>query len=539
MFRTCLLPEENVPGIYQDFLHNLPQATRFLGPHYGETGVFVAKAEQVCAGFLGERAQLAEMLLAYNRRMGCSAAAEAQIEKLRDSQAVAVLCGQQAGLLSGPLYTIYKALCAVKLAAKLEVELNRPVVPVFWIASEDHDFSEANHCYVQDREGKPRRIQLGLAHSGEPVGQLPLTEEAGREVLATLAAVMPDSEFGAEIFGWLEEARSLAATPVDWFARIMAKLFAGQGLVLFEPLLAEARTLASAVFCQAIQQREAAESALFLREEELRAEGYALQVEREAGATLLMRLGKKRTALYWRDGHFVTRDGLFRRSEAELLEQAVALPESLSANVLLRPLVQDSIFPTLVYIPGPGEIAYFAQVTALYPVFGVEQPLLWPRPGVTLVERRLAQYLEKYQVAEVELLHRLDEALAREMKKKSELDIDSIFAHLRGHLALEYEHLKRDLAKLNPQLGALADKNLAHVYNQVSYLEAKAREEDEKKSAVMVRRFLALEQTLKPNGKLQERVFCLLPFLLKYGPIFWEQLASEFPHQPGHHLLYL
>ena len=539
MPRSFLLPGESMPGIYQDFLLNLPQATRFLGPHYREPAVFAAKAEQVCAGFSGEREELAEMLLAYNRSVGCSAAAEAQIEKLRDRRAVAVLCGQQAGLLSGPLYTIYKALCAVKLAAKLEAELNRPVVPVFWIAAEDHDFSEANHCYVPDKEGKPRRIQLELVHGGEPVGQLALTEQAGREVLATLAAVVPGSEFSAEIIAWLEETRSLAATPVDWFARIMAKLFAGEGLVLFEPLLREARTLASEVFRQAILQRGAADAALALREAALSAEGYPLQVEREAGATLLMRLGNKRTALYWRNAHFATRDGLFRQSEAKLLEQASVMPESLSANVLLRSLVQDRIFPTLVYIPGPREIAYFAQVTALYPVFGIEQPLLWPRPGVTLVERRLAQYLEKYQVAEEEILAGLDEALAREIKKKSGLDIDSIFAHLRGHLALEYEHLKRDLAKLNPQLGALAEKNLAHVYNQVGYLEAKAREEDKKKNEVMIRHFLALKQTLKPNGKLQERVFCLIPFLLKYGPSFWERLVSEFPDQPGHYLLYL
>ncbi len=539
MARTSLLSEKNTPGIYQDFLLNLPQATRFLGPHYSESAVFVAKAEQVCAKFGGEREQLAQMLLAYNRKVGCGGAALAQIEKLRDRRAVAVLCGQQAGLLSGPLYTIYKALCAVKLAAKLEGELGRPVVPVFWIASEDHDFSEANHCYVQDKEGKPRRIQLELAHSGEPVGQLLLTEQAGREVLATLAAAVPGSEFVAEIMAWLEEARSQATTPVDWFARILAKLFAGEGLVLFEPLLAEARTLAAGVFSQAIRQREAAESALVSREAALRAEGYQLQVEREAGATLLMLLGKKRTALYRRDGHFVTRDGLFRQSEAELLERAAAMPESLSANVLLRPLFQDRIFPTVAYIPGPGEVAYLAQAAALYPVLGIEQPLLWPRPGVTLVERRLAQYLEKYRVAEEDVLQGLDEALAREIKKQSELDIDSIFAHLRGHLALEYEHLKRDLAKLNPQLGVLADKNLALVNNQVSYLEDKAREEDKKKSEVMMRHFLALELTLKPNGKLQERVFCLLPFLLKYGPAFWEQLVSEFPHQPGHHLLYL
>lgn len=539
MLKPYLLSGESMPGIYKDFLHNLPQANRFLGPHYSQPASFVVKAEQVCAGFAGEREELVELLLDYNRQLGCSAAAQSQIEKLRDKRAVAVLCGQQAGLLSGPLYTIYKAICALKLAAKLEGELARPVVPVFWIAAEDHDFSEANHCYVLDKEGKPRRIQLELAHAGEPVGRLALTEDAGQEVLAVLAAVVPGSEFKAEITDWLEEARSSAATPVDWFARIMAKLFAREGLVLFEPLLPKARAMAAGVFRKAILRREEVEAALFSREAALRAEGYLLQVEGETGATLLMRLEKKRTALYWRKGHFATRDGSFRQSEAELLALADTSPELFSPNVLLRPLVQDTIFPTVAYIPGPGEIAYFAQLTALYPVFGVEQPLLWPRPGLTLVERRLAGYLEKYRVEEQEILQGLNQALSRELKKKSELDVDSIFAHLRGHLALEYQHLKRELIKLNPQLSVLADKNLEHVYSQVSYLEAKAREEDKKKSEVMIRQFAALEQTLKPNGKLQERVFCLLPFLLKYGPLFWEQLLSQFPIQPGHHLLYL
>lgn len=539
MLKPYLLPAESLPGLYKDYLQNLPQATRFLGAHYQEPALFATKAQQVCAGFTQDREALTHMLLDYNKGLGCSVATEAQIEKLRDRQAVAVLCGQQAGLLSGPLYTIYKAVAAVKLAKKLEQELARPVVPVFWIAAEDHDFSEANHCYVMDQENRPQKIQLDLPHEGEPMGLLPLTDPAAEHVLTALRGLVPETEFLPGVTAMLEQARRRAATPVDWFARIMSSLFSAEGLVLFDPLLPQARAMASQVFQTAILRRQEAQDAMALREAALRAEGYPLQVEREADATLLMRMGKKRTALYWRNGSFTTRDGSQSYSREELLAIADSSPAALSPNVLLRPLVQDTIFPTLAFIPGPGETAYLAQVTALYPLFGIEAPVLWPRPGLTLLEPRLARYLKKYGVAEGELLTGLDDALQRELKNKNDLDLDSVFEHLRSHLALEYDHLKRDLGKVNPQLPALADKNLQHVYSQVRYLEEKAREEYKKKNEVMIRHFDALEQAVKPYGKLQERVYCILPFLIKYGPAFWEQLTAQFPDQPGHYLLYL
>jgi bacillithiol biosynthesis cysteine-adding enzyme BshC len=539
MLKSYLLPGESLPGVFKDYLENLPQAVRFLGEHYSVDGVFAKKADAVCSGYAGDRKRLVDMLLTYNRILGCSPQSEVQLNKLREQNAVAVLCGQQAGLLSGPLYTVYKAAMAVKLAARLEKELSRPVVPVFWIAAEDHDFSEANHCYVLDQDSSPQRLQLELEHEGQPVGRLKLTDEAGQAVLDGLTQYVPQTEFTADVLSWLQQAREGSETPAEWFGRIMTRLFAEQGLVIFNPLLPEARKLAAPIFQKAVQKREEIQVALASREAGLRAEGYRLQVEREEDAGFLMLMEPRRTALYFRKGRYTVRDESITHSEEELLQLAKNAPEMLSPNVLLRPLVQDYIFPTVAFIPGPGETAYFAQGTSLYPVFEVEQPVLVPRAGLTLVEPRLARYIKKYGIRERELLRGLDESLEQELKRKNELDIDRVFDHLRSHLALEYDHLKRELGRLNPQLNTLADKNLQHVYGQVRYLEDKAREEYRKKNEVMIRHFTHLEQTLKPLGKLQERVFCILPFLLKYGPSFWEKLLEDFPEQPGHYLYYL
>lgn len=537
MLKKVMLPEGQ-KGIYRDYLENRPPAVHFLGEHYSGAGVIRQRAERVCETYPGDRARLADILLDYNRQTGCSAATEANIAKLRDNSAVAVLCGQQAGLFSGPLYTVFKAAAAVKRAARLEKELERPVVPVFWIAAEDHDFSEANHCWVLDRENRPQKVQLELEHSGEPVGRLKLTAEAGRLALEALLARLPETEFIPALSGWLEETRAGSETPAEWFARIMARLFADNGLVLFDPLYPAIRPLMSPVFVRTVERRAELRAALAEREELLKAEGYPLQVEREEHASLLMMMGERRTALYIKDNRYKTRDGSLSLCVEEMAKLAADAPQQVSPNVLLRPLVQDWLFPTVAFITGPGETAYMAQVTALYPVFGLTPPVLWPRPGLTLIEPRLARHLQRYAVPEAGLPQNLEAELERVLRRKEVSDIDGVFEHLRRHLAVEYDHVRRELVRLNPQLGELAEKNLQHVYSEIRYLEEKAREEFRKKNEAVIRHFGALSETLQPFGMPQERVYCILTFWAKYGPRFWRQLVLDFPQEPGHYLYY-
>ncbi|MCR3921947.1 MAG: bacillithiol biosynthesis cysteine-adding enzyme BshC [Firmicutes bacterium] len=527
---------ETAPGIYQDYLHGLPQATQFLGRHYSETNAYEEKAARVCASYKGERKKLVELLLTYNHSLHCSMATEAQIQKLSDPRAVVVICGQQAGLLTGPLYTIYKALATVKLAAKLELELARPVVPVFWVASEDNDFSEANQCFVVDKEQRPAKLTLDLAHQGEPIGHLALTVEAGQSVLSAFAETVPESEFGPELMSWLDEARQSSATPAAWFVRIMTQLFAEAGLVIFDPLLEEARRLAAPLFAHAVQQRQEVQATLAAREEALHQAGYRLQVQREAESTLLMVMAERRTALLFREGQYTTRDGTLSFSESELAKIALTAPDSISPNVLLRPLVQDTLFPTVAVFLGPGETAYFAQALALYPLFSIEPPLLLPRPGVTVIEPRLARYIKRYQLPQAALVTNLADYLDQVIKDSSDVDVDALFNQLRQQLAEEYEQLKSNLVQLNPQLGKLTDKNLQHLYSQVQYLQEKAEAEIKKKNEVTIRHFSALQEALRPFGKPQERVYNVFMYLAKYGPNWWQQLQQEFPAEPGHYL---
>ncbi|HHX74784.1 MAG TPA: bacillithiol biosynthesis cysteine-adding enzyme BshC [Firmicutes bacterium] len=525
-------------GFYHDYLQGEPQAVNFLAGHFREAGVFAAKSEEVAAAYGRDRTKLVELLLAYNRAAGCTEETEWQIKKLADPRAVAVLCGQQVGLLTGPLYTVYKALAAVKLAAKLEKELRRPVVPVFWVAAEDHDFSEANHCYVLGRDNKPQKVELPLAHKGEPVGRMQLEAEAGRAVLERLQEVLPQTEFVPGLLAWLEKNLRQSATPADWFARLLLQLTGPLGLVLFDPLLAAGRHLAAPLLQAAVRKRETLEAALTQREAELTACGYRLQVEREEGATLLMAIREKRSALFYRDGSFWTRDGGLVFREEELSALAAAEPEKLSPNVLLRPLVQDYLFPTVAVLLGPGETAYFAQALALYPVLGLVPPVIVPRPGLTVIEPRLVRHIRRYKIPEAVLLADLAAYRDRLLKEAGGVDPGVIFARLKRRLADEYKEIRAVLSRLNPQLGELTDKNLQLLYRQIAFLQHRAEAELEKKNAVMLRHFALLEEGMTPFSRPQERVLNICTYLARYGPQWWQKLAEEFPAEGTHYLYY-
>jgi bacillithiol biosynthesis cysteine-adding enzyme BshC len=539
MLKPFALPPETSPALYRDYLTGLPRAISFLGTHFGDPSLFREKADMVTASYRGERRRLADMLVAYNREIGCSAKTLTMAEKLADPRSLAVLAGQQAGLCGGPLYTVYKAIAALKLADLLEGKLKRPVVPVFWVASEDHDFSEANHLWLMDKGNRLERVNLDLEHRGEPVGRLSLDESAVRQVAGKVEELVWESEFSGEVLGMLMETGKASCTPADWFARLFARLFADEGLVLFDPLLPQAREMQAPFFAEAAARQAEIRDALQAAEANIRAAGYPLQVEREEDASLLMWIGEQRSALYFRNGRFATRDGAVSFSATALREVALTTPEKLSPNVLLRPLAQDRIFPTLAYLPGPGELGYFAQVLPLYRLLGQTSPVLVPRPGLTVVEPRLARYIRSYDIKEDILLTGLDSALQQTVSRQNGVDIEALFAGLRRQLQTEYAGLQRELARLDKSLVGLAEKNLQHVYAETAYLQKAAREKSQQKNETVIRHFLTLKQNLLPRGMLQERVLNVIPFLCKYGPDFWLRLKAEFPVMPGHYLYYL
>ena len=316
---------------------------------------------------------------------------------LRRPGTVAIVTGQQAGLFTGPLYTIHKALTVIKLSACLR-EQGVEAVPVFWVASEDHDYEEVNHCQVVDREGRLKRIQYEASghKTDEPVGRVSLCEGISQTIDELVAQLAP-SEFTPALERDLRDSYAEGVGFAEAFSRLMARLFREYGVVLFDPLDEELKQVAAPLYADAIGNRARSRAPLSRAAASLKQAGYHAQIHvSEDMVPLFIMDDGRRAALTHHDGRFAVKGSDRSFSNEELVELANRCPSCFSPNVTLRPVVQDYLLPTAAYIGGPAEIAYFAQLRAVYETLGRQEPCVLPRASFTIVEGRHQKTMKKY-----------------------------------------------------------------------------------------------------------------------------------------------
>lgn len=335
--------------------------------------------------------ELRELLVEINSGLPLQPAAGWE-QKVRNRQTLFVITGQQPGIFAGPLLVLYKALAAIKLAQRLEGLLQVPVQPLFWVASEDHNAPPLLRSYAPVDRGIMR---MGLPQPREklPVGRLIFDAELMDELLQQLSSFDQAGGNREDVMQWLRSTLLAAENNLSgWFMQIMSHLCAAAGLLLFDPLQAAAKGLYIPLLLQALELTGSMHECVAKAEAALQACKFPLQVKRRGQETFIMiSWGKKRYSLLREGDHYYTPGGELSLSRNELLALIVQQPSLFSPGVLLRPLFQDSLFPTLAYVPGPAELAYFAQIKGLYPLYQMELPPLFPRPGVTLLEPALLQ----------------------------------------------------------------------------------------------------------------------------------------------------
>ena len=393
-------------------------------------------------------------------------------KKILDENTLFVITGQQPGLLTGPVYGIYKAMTAVKLAARLEEQLQRPVQPLFWIAGEDHNVFDLVRLFLLDSQGKLARVRLNFPGFGPPVGEICLDQDDMLAVLKRLEELTPQSPYKNEVLQSLREITIHSSTMTDWFAGLMQLLFHQHKLALLDPLDLSKNGAYIPLLLKTVELGPQIHQCLDSAEKRMAQKGFSPQVDRTGQESFLMIVWEGRRYALYRDGDtFFTAKGELSLTRYELISMFQSEPWRFSPNVLLRPLFQDSLFPNLAYIPGPGELAYFTQLQEVYRLFGLEMPVLFPRLGVTLLE-----------------------AWQKELQQKHGFS----FAD-----ALTYAS---------------------------SACEDPAKKEGEPVEKEMIRHYVW------PRCRPQERVFNLFPFLLRHGWPFWEDFSRNFPEQEGHYL---
>ncbi len=503
--------------LFSDFLSQSPDIRRFF-PHPSDGANIASLASVVPSGTETHR-RVAEVLERQNRAWGASELGLRNIQRLRDG-AHAIVTGQQAGLFGGPLLAFLKVTSALALAEQLD-RSGVPTVPVFWIASEDHDLAEVNQSLLLTQDFNLAEFHAETSGTkGAPVAGVRLG--AGTDALVLRAAELMGDSLAAD---YLRESYREGETLSNAYARLYSRIFADRGLIILDPADEELHRLAAPLFVEAIRRAPELDKALLARNRELRDAGYHEQVKvTDLSTPLFALVDGGRVPVHRANGEFSI--GTERLSPDELMGRIGEHPENFNANVLLRPVLQDYWLPTLAYFGGPAEIAYFAQVGVVYEnLLGRLTPIL-PRLSATLIEPRIERLLDKYQVELPELFHGecelRDCIAARSLPEQLKNDF------LEGKLAVKesMHRISEGLARLDPTLVRAYDRATAKMLYQVSRLERRAATAELRRNEIIARHAAQIENSLYPRKTLQEREISGIYFYAKYGPSLIDRLIE-------------
>lgn len=447
-------------------------------------------------------------------------AAAAARERLFEAGTLCVTTGQQPGLLTGPLYTLYKGLSAVALARRAEELLDRPVVPVFWVAGDDHDFAEGNHVHLLTLDNDVAELRLRERPEDAPLTPL-YREPVGPEVEAVLAAVAehtPETEFRPDVLAWLRRHYTPEARLAEAFAGAVAELLGPLGLVVLKAWEPPVKRAMRPLLLAALERAGEIDRALSARAEELKREGGDVPVHVGDGATPVMLEGSLgRDRLMCEGEGFVTRRSGERFSLEDLRRLAEEQPARLSPNVLLRPVAEARILPTLAYVAGPGELRYFPQCDPLYALLEVPAQARVARWAGRMIEGRVQKVLEKYDIPADALdapEGRLEQSLVRDDMPATAQDALSA---LRRTIDREYDRLRDAATEVDPTMRKPVDAARHQALKGTHDVEKRLVSHLKQQNEILLQQLAKARHNLFPLGKPQERVFTAAPYLIRYG----------------------
>ncbi len=478
------------------------------------------RAAEVLAAHQVDRNKVCDALEVMNTGWGAGEETQRNIKLLRDSDCLAVVSGQQAGLFTGPLYTIYKAISAVKLAGCLS-QRNTKAVPVFWIAAEDHDFAEVARAEFIGRDCRLASVEVSTeVHcEGQPVGRVAL-DESINGVVDRLFELLPNSEFSADMLALVRSAWQPGRTYAEAFACMMTSLLKRYGLIFLDPLDLQLKNLAAPLYAQAARRAPEIAEAIEKRSRELETAGYHAQVTASANSFPLFlhdREGARHAVLRLDSGKYKARECDEEYSADELAELALSAPERFSPNVTLRAVVQDYLLPTVAYYGGAAEIAYFAQTAEVYRVLGRPATPILPRSSLTMIERHTGRLLERYGLSLADFFDGLDPLVARVVEEHLGAATAKLFIKSEGNVNQELDNLRRQLETIDPTLASALETGRRKINYQLEGLRTRFHRAQIGRDEAALRQLQRAFDQLYPNKDLQERHINIASLLARHG----------------------
>jgi bacillithiol biosynthesis cysteine-adding enzyme BshC len=506
--------------LFLDYLRDPDGLRRFYPEAVRDQFELTSRRDAVLKNYQTDRGRLCDALERLNRNWGAGEQTLGNIKLLRESDCIAVVSGQQAGLFTGPLYTIYKALSAVKLADCLS-QRGIKSVPVFWIATEDHDFAEVAKAEFINRDCTLSSVELpaDLHSDGLPVGRVTLNQSIAAAVQSLLAS-LPQTEFTEEVARLLADSYRSGAGFGEAFARLMTGVLGAKGLILLDPLDSELKALAAPLYAEAARRAPELALAIVNRSQALEEAGYHAQVTPSENSFPLFlhdaegaRHALSRTA----ENKYQTKAGGVEYTSDELADLALSEPERFSPNVTLRAVIQDFLLPTIAYYGGAAEIAYFAQTAEVYRILNRPATPILPRASLTFVEKHTGRSLERYGIKLGDFFEGPDHVTARVVAGYLGKETAAAFEHTTQTFNNELDTLQEQLRRVDQTLADALDKGRRKINYQIDGLRTRFNRAQVARDEAVNRQLEHAFDLLYPDRTLQERRINITSLLARHG----------------------
>jgi bacillithiol synthase len=527
-----------ISRLYKDYLKNFDEVKQFYSSSFRETGEWGKVMEKVSKRDY-QRSALVRNLTEQNKSHHCGIKTLANIDLLGNDNTLAVVTGQQIGLFTGPLYTIYKAITAIALAEQLAGKFPEyNFVPIFWVECEDHDFNEINALSLLTPSNDLKKVEylIGgkpLEKNPGPVGSIPI-DTSFSAFFSEFSNALQETEFRTDLISLLKSYYREGTTLSKAFIGLMNHFFEESGLIFINPLDPELKKIVKPIFKKELSSITTTSQLVIDKSAELE-ERYHAQIKAKSVNLFLLYKGG-RYLIEPREHDFSLKGTRQYYSKEELDTIAEQTPELFSPNVVLRPICQDTLLPTFAYVGGPSEIAYFAQLKPVYEYFEVPMPVIYPRASVTIVEERVTKILEKFQLSVTDLFSDVDPILMRIAEQASEVKTDVLFEALRGRIKEAIQEARFGIQQIDPTLAGSVDSTIERFESQLNILQEKTQKAQQKRQEISIRQIQKAALNIFPGSNFQEREFTVGYYMNKYGPDFVKWLRGEinierFQHQ--------
>ncbi|GIO21867.1 bacillithiol biosynthesis cysteine-adding enzyme BshC [Oceanobacillus sp. J11TS1] len=489
-----------------------------------------------------KRNELTNVLHKLNKEWGAPEETLRQIDRLNDKQSAVVIGGQQAGLLTGPMYTVNKIVSILQLAKQQEEALGIPIIPVFWIAGEDHDFEEINHIHCPIKNGDFQKLKIrtkNIDAGKKAVSELEMDENELQKWVEAVFERLPETAHTKDVYTLIQKAQSQSTNYIDFFARLLFALFPDQGIVLVDSGNPAFRKLESDCFLELIQKRSQISESVANTLDVLENLQYPLAIDAAKSDGNLFYHDDLQGRILLKvdeEGNWIGKQREISLTSQELKEVARNTPWKLSNNVVTRPLMQEFMFPTLAFIAGPGEIAYWAALKSSFHIMNLRMPPVVPRISVTFLDASTEKLVKKYQlnVKDV-ILHGVQSTKKSYLESRGRTEIDQVTEDVKEKIREAHQPIRDMASNMGDDIQALSKKNLTYLLEDIQFMNKRFHKEFEKKHTQALNEFNQLEQVLHPHHGLQERVWNPLFIINHFGIEIISELTSfSFDMEKGH-----